>query len=145
MMRRSAGFDANEARRQLLKEWQNVSALELTTNDYITCRVNSVDLKKRLSNIETDGRDRLHVWLLRIVVASTAPLHGTSVPVQEPSTASGADIARQSMSALGHKSTCSARSSQDRLRSTASRSCASWGKYLSAPPAAWPKAQLQLR
>src|SRR5262249_39979795 len=66
MMRRSAGFDANEARRQLLKEWQNVSALELTTNDYITCRVNSVDLKKRLSNIETDGRDRLHVWLLRI-------------------------------------------------------------------------------
>src|SRR5262245_33365329 len=67
MMRRSAGFDANEARRQLLKEWQNVSALELTTNDYITCRVNSVDLKKRLSNIETDGRDRLHVWLLRIV------------------------------------------------------------------------------
>src|SRR5215813_7638922 len=73
MMRRSAGFDANEARRQLLKEWQNVSALELTTNDYITCRVNSVDLKKRLSNIETDGRDRLHVWLLRIVGASTAP------------------------------------------------------------------------
>src|SRR5262249_8435163 len=73
MMRRSAGFDANEARRQLLKEWQNVSALELTTNDYITCRVNSVDLKKRPSNIETDGRDRLHVWLLRIVGASTAP------------------------------------------------------------------------
>src|SRR5262249_43022365 len=49
MMRRSAGFDANEARRQLLKEWQNVSALELTTNDYITCRVNSVDLKKDLA------------------------------------------------------------------------------------------------
>src|SRR5215831_3209248 len=49
MMRRSAGFDANEARRQLLKEWQNVSALELTTNDYITCRVNSVDLKKNLA------------------------------------------------------------------------------------------------
>src|SRR5262245_65189171 len=49
MMRRSAGFDANESRRQLLKEWQNVSALELTTNDYITCRVNSVDLKKRLA------------------------------------------------------------------------------------------------
>src|SRR5262245_31224111 len=73
MMRRSAGFDANQARRQLLKEWQNVSALELTTNDDITCRVNSVDLKNRLGNIETDGRDRLHVWLLRIVGASTAP------------------------------------------------------------------------
>src|SRR5215211_1699686 len=73
MMRRSAGFDADEARRQLLKEWQNVPALKLTANDYITCRVNSVDLKNRLSDIETDCRDRLHVWLLRIVGASTAP------------------------------------------------------------------------
>jgi hypothetical protein len=34
-MRRSAGFDADEARRQLLKEWQNVPALELAANDYI--------------------------------------------------------------------------------------------------------------
>src|SRR5262249_23647044 len=73
MMRRSAGFDADKARRQLLKEWYNVSALELTANDYITCRVNSVDLKNRLRDIETDCRDRLHVWLLRIVGASTAP------------------------------------------------------------------------
>jgi hypothetical protein len=59
--------------RQLLKEWQNVPALELTANDYITYRVNSVDLKNRLGNIETDCRDRLHVWLLRIVGALTAP------------------------------------------------------------------------
>src|SRR5215468_10543623 len=73
MMRRSAGFDADKARRQLLKEWCNVPALELTANDYITCRVNSVDLKNRLRDIETDCRDRLHVWLLRIVGASTAP------------------------------------------------------------------------
>src|SRR5215813_14379416 len=72
-MRRSAGFHADEARRQLLKEWQNVPALELTANDYITCRVNCVDLKNRLSDIETNWRDRLHVWLLRIVGASTAP------------------------------------------------------------------------
>src|SRR5215469_7018956 len=73
MMRRSAGFHADEARRQLLKEWQNVPALEPAANDYITCRVNSVDLKNRLSDIETDRPDRLHVWLLRIVGASTAP------------------------------------------------------------------------
>src|SRR5215831_3422165 len=72
-MRRSAGFHADEARRQLLKEWQNVPALELTANDYITCRVNCVDLKNRLSDIETNCRDRLHVWLLRIVGPSTAP------------------------------------------------------------------------
>src|SRR5438105_8984064 len=73
MMRRSAGFDAEEARRQPLKEWQNVPALELTANDYITCRVNSVDLKNRLGDIETNCRDRLHVWLLRIVGALAAP------------------------------------------------------------------------
>src|SRR5439155_16387405 len=73
MMRRSTGFDADEARRQPLKEWQNVPALELTANDYITCRVNSVDLKNRLGDIETNCRDRLHVWLLRIVGALTAP------------------------------------------------------------------------
>src|SRR5262249_24998534 len=35
--------------------------------------VNSVDLKNRLSDIETNCRDRLHAWLLRIVGASTAP------------------------------------------------------------------------
>src|SRR5437660_3217680 len=73
MMRRSAGFEADEARRQPLKEWQNVPALELTANDYITCRVNSVDLKNRLGDIETNCRDRLHVWLLRIVGSLTAP------------------------------------------------------------------------
>src|SRR5216684_1691206 len=73
MMRRSAGFDADEARRQPLKEWQNVPTLELTANDYITCRVNSVDLKNRLGDIETDCRDRVHGWLLRIVGALTAP------------------------------------------------------------------------
>src|SRR5256884_3776491 len=73
MMRRSAGFDADEARRQPLKEWQNVPALELTVNDYITYRVNSVDLKNRLGDVETDCHDCLHVWLLRIVGALTAP------------------------------------------------------------------------
>src|SRR5262245_54616339 len=73
MMRRSAGYHADEARRQLLKEWQNVPALELTANDYITCRVNSVDLKNRFRDIETDCRNRLHIWLLRIVGALTAP------------------------------------------------------------------------
>jgi hypothetical protein len=56
-----------EARPQLLEEWQNVSALELTTNDYIPCRINSVNLKNRLGDIETNCRDRLHGWLLRIV------------------------------------------------------------------------------
>src|SRR6516225_3752189 len=79
MMRRSAGFHADEARRQPLKEWQNVPTLELTANDYITCRVNPVDMKNRLCDVETDCRDRLHIWLLRIVGALTAP---TSMALQ---------------------------------------------------------------
>src|SRR5215468_11940372 len=61
MMRRSAGFDADKARRQLLKEWYNVPALELTANDYISRRVNAVDLKNRFGDVETDCRDRLHL------------------------------------------------------------------------------------
>jgi hypothetical protein len=35
--------------------------------------LNTVDLKHRLCDIETDGCDRLHDWLLRIVGAITAP------------------------------------------------------------------------
>src|SRR6185436_16459671 len=57
----------------LLEKRQNVAAFELAANDYITCRVNPVDLKNRLCDVETDCRDRLHVWLLRIVGALTAP------------------------------------------------------------------------
>jgi len=63
----------NEARRESLEEWQNVTALELAADDYITCRVNSVDLKNRLCDVETDCRDCLHVWLLRIVGALPVP------------------------------------------------------------------------
>jgi hypothetical protein len=46
-------------------------------------------LKNRLGDIETDSRDRLHDWLLRIVGALTAP---TSMAVEEPSTASKAEV-----------------------------------------------------
>jgi len=60
MMRRSTGLDANEARRQLLKEGQHVPALQLTTKDHLTIRVNAMNLKDRLRDIETDSRNRLH-------------------------------------------------------------------------------------
>src|ERR1700692_4935014 len=73
MMRCGARFDANQARRQLLKERQDVAALQLTANDHLAFRVNAVHLKYRLRNVETDGCDRLHDWLLRIVGALTAP------------------------------------------------------------------------
>src|ERR1700685_522457 len=73
MMRRGAGFDADQARWQLLKECQHVAPLELTADDDIASRIDAVNLKDRLRDIETECRDRLHVWLLQIVGALTAP------------------------------------------------------------------------
>jgi hypothetical protein len=37
------------------------ATLELAANNYITCRVNPMDLKNRLCDVETDCRNRLHV------------------------------------------------------------------------------------
>src|SRR5262245_9281132 len=71
-MREGARLDTDEARWQLLKKRQNVTALELAANDHIACRIDAVDLKNRLCDVETDRRNRLHVWLLRIVGALTA-------------------------------------------------------------------------
>ena len=58
MMRGSAGFDTNQAR-QLLEECQQIATLELTTEDDIALRIDAVNLKNRLRNVETDRRDRL--------------------------------------------------------------------------------------
>jgi hypothetical protein len=62
-----------DTRRQLLEEGQHVAPLELTTHDHIAPRIDAVNLKDRLCDIETDCRDCLHVWLLRIVGALAAP------------------------------------------------------------------------
>src|SRR5271157_565820 len=60
MMRRRAGLDTNKAGRQLLKERQHISALQLTTKYHLTIRVNAMNLKDRFRDIETDSRNRLH-------------------------------------------------------------------------------------
>src|SRR3972149_5427442 len=73
MMRRGASLDTNEARRQLLEECQDVAPLQLTADEHPAFRVDAVHLKNRLRDVETDGCDRLHDWLLRIVGALTAP------------------------------------------------------------------------
>ena len=80
MVRRGASLDADEAWRQLLEKRQDGAALQLTPDDHLASSVNSEDLKYRLGNVETDCRDHLHVWLLRIVVAQQQPLNGTHVP-----------------------------------------------------------------
>src|SRR6478672_3789616 len=64
---------ANEARRQLLEERQDVATLQLTADDHLPGSINAVYLKDRLGDVETDCRNRLHNWLLRFVGALTAP------------------------------------------------------------------------
>ena len=81
------------ARRQLRKERQNITPLELTANNYVAIAIDAVNLKNRLRDIETNRRGRLHDlappnhW-----VPKHPSLHGTLVPrVEEPSTASFPD------------------------------------------------------
>ena len=52
---------------------QDVATLQLTADDHLPGSINAVHLKDRLGDVETDCRDRLHSWLLRIVGALTAP------------------------------------------------------------------------
>src|SRR5258708_31325811 len=60
IMRRRTGLETNEARRQLLKERQHIPPLQLTANNNIAIRINAVDLKNRLRDIETDSRNGSH-------------------------------------------------------------------------------------
>src|SRR5271169_4221120 len=60
MMRRRAGLDTNEAGRQLLKERQHISALQLPAKYHLTIRVNAMNLKDRFRDMETDCRNRSH-------------------------------------------------------------------------------------
>ena len=60
MVRRGAGFNTNQARGQLLEECQNVATLELPTEDDIALRIDAMNLKNGLCDIETDCRDGFH-------------------------------------------------------------------------------------
>src|SRR6266487_3011190 len=66
MMRRRAGLDADKARRQLLEEGNDVTALQLAPDDHIAFGVNAMDLKNRLCDVEANRRDSLHGPVLRI-------------------------------------------------------------------------------
>jgi hypothetical protein len=65
--------------------------LLLFTRSKQSCCVDAVHLRCQLRNVETDRCDRLHDWCLRIVGALTALL-GPHVPLEEPSTASEAEM-----------------------------------------------------
>src|SRR6266700_2716460 len=56
----SAGSEL-ETRRQLLEESSDVTPLQLSPDDHLPFRVDAIDLKNRLCDVETNCRDRLHV------------------------------------------------------------------------------------
>src|SRR5262249_43763657 len=89
MMRCRAGLHTNEARRQFLEEREDVATLQLTAEDHLAIGVNAVHLKTRLGDVETDCLNCLHVWRGGL---NSTHFHGTRVPVEEPPTASKADI-----------------------------------------------------
>src|SRR5260370_4075710 len=90
VVRRGASLDADQAWWQLRKERQHVETLQLAADDHLTRGIHSVDLKDRLGDVETDCR---YPWLAPLNRGSlnSAHIHGTHVPVEEPSTASFPD------------------------------------------------------
>jgi hypothetical protein len=70
---------------------QDIATLELPADNHLSVSIHAVNLKNRLGDVETNRRNRLHGKLLRIVGAlNGAHIFGALVPVEEPSTASGA-------------------------------------------------------
>src|SRR5215813_7741406 len=68
-------------------------ALQLTADDHLSRRIDAVNLKHRLGDVETDCRDRLHAWLPHNRDRPSGDhFNATYVPMGEPSTASGADL-----------------------------------------------------
>src|SRR5258708_32557179 len=82
----------NAARRQLLKERQHIPPLQLTAKNHIAIRINAADLKNRLRDIETDGRNRSHDLAPPNQAPNSTHIHSALAPVEEPSTASIPDF-----------------------------------------------------
>lgn len=70
MMRHRAGLDAGQRGRQLLEEREHVPALQPSADGNAALRVDAMNLKDRLCDVEADCRDCQHDELLRILIAS---------------------------------------------------------------------------
>ena len=60
MVRRGASFDADQALRQLLEKRKDLATLQLAADDHLASSINSVNLKDRFGDVETDCRNRSH-------------------------------------------------------------------------------------
>ena len=92
MMRRGAGLDADKTGRQLLEEGEHVPTLQLAADDDNAMRVDAMNLKDRLCDVETDDA----IACIMSSSGSWSP-HRQPIPRrlrapwEEPSTASRAD------------------------------------------------------
>jgi len=59
MMRCSAGFHPDQARRPLREEWQYLAPRLLTANDNRARRIDTVNLKDRFGEVDADRADLL--------------------------------------------------------------------------------------
>ena len=89
MVRRGAGFNAYQAWRQFLKERQDIAALHLPPDDYSwTWNTDLAMSRPIVVTVCMLGSSKLRGL-------NSIRIHGTHVPVDEPSTASRAGIARR--------------------------------------------------
>jgi hypothetical protein len=71
----------------------HLTTLQLPTHHHLAGGINAMHLEDRLSEVETDRRNRLHDLAPPNRGSSAGThIHGTHVPVEEPSTASIADM-----------------------------------------------------
>jgi hypothetical protein len=68
----ASGAIRSASGRQLLEAREHITTLQLSTDDATPLRVDAVNLKDRLCNVEADRRNCLHDVLLQIVAASSA-------------------------------------------------------------------------
>src|SRR3954447_14651648 len=77
MVRRGASFQADDARRQTGKELKNLRSTNTPTDHDHAIRIDAVNLKHRLRNIETDRANFAHGRLPSMWFVSTQPHYGT--------------------------------------------------------------------
>jgi hypothetical protein len=80
LVRRCARFHANEARRQIGKEIKNLRSTNTPADHHRAIRIDAVNLKYRLRNIDTNCANFAHGRLPSMWFVSTQPPYGTSMP-----------------------------------------------------------------
>ena len=92
MVRRGAGFDTDQTWRQLLEESQDIATLQLPANNHLAASVNAVNLTTDLAISKPIVLSSAWLAPLNRGSLNSAHIHGTDVPVEEPSTASNPEV-----------------------------------------------------